>query len=289
MGQFATFGTVISAALLLPTAVVFMRGRRAAQPSRPPWHVTTFIAALLLLAMALLPPLSAGANDSFAARVVQRMLLTSIVPPLLLITNPLPLLAAGLPGALRRRLGGAGRRLPASWRRPLLWALGPGPAWVLFVATFWLWHDALLTAASMARPWVHALEVASLLGSGLLYWWHITEAAPRHHDQLPQMIRIVYAFLGVLPIKVVGVVLLFGLETGGGIGRFEPTIRIGSTWLSDQSLGAILLWVLGGTPFAYATIVLAGRYLQVEDDKPHLPQSALTQRETWRHPGLFED
>lgn len=255
------------------------------------WHISAearqtglLVASFAILAVALLSPVAWASGDSFTARTAQRMMVASIAPCLLMLANPLPRFVS----AARRANVSAWLDSKPTFKRVLVGATSQGMAWGLFTAMFWLWHDADLAAFSLRYSWIRAIELLTLFTAGTLYWWHITNAAPRLHRTLPPIVQIVYAFVGVLPIKLTGVVLLFGMESGPAAiaAAAEPMYALFGTQVSDSALGAIILWVSGGTPFAWASIFLAGRYLHQEEEKPALPESLLTSPETWSLPPL---
>src|SRR5690606_36069224 len=69
-----------------------------------PSGVIYFSAALLCLILALVWPLEVLSGRSFAAHVLQHMLLLSVAAPLLVLARPLPVLLAALPKKSRRTL-----------------------------------------------------------------------------------------------------------------------------------------------------------------------------------------
>ncbi len=255
-------------------------GRGAARPSVT--HLVAPLVGLLLLALVWASPLSG--SRLFSSRVLQHLILTALTPPLLAAPNPWPLLAAGLPLTLKRYLTPL-----RSWRL-LPWlrlCTGPAVAWATFVCTFWAWYDPGLGQAANDHGWVRLLEWLTLFVTAMLYWWHITQARPRLHAPMPPVVRIVYAFGGVIPVKMVGLVLLFGLEHMllSSPPPAIPMVVFGPLRFSDAALGALLIWVVGGTAFAYAAIYLAGRWLQPEMDKPPFSLSMLDQPGPWTMAG----
>src|SRR5690606_5907984 len=71
--------------------------------SLPP-RVLCFSVASLCLILALVWPLEVLSGGSFAAHMLQHMLLLSVAAPLLALARPLPVLLAALPKKLRRTL-----------------------------------------------------------------------------------------------------------------------------------------------------------------------------------------
>lgn len=276
--------------LLSAAAVVVGYGRgwsrlrrvaRAAGAPLPRRRLWAPLAAIGLYTLVFMLPLSGP--RLFVTRVWEHLILTAVAPPLLMLANPWPILAAGLPADWRARLRHA-RPEPAF----IHWLTSPGVAWALFVVTFWLWYDGGLLAAANRYAVVRWLEWLTLAAAAGLYWLHIAQAQPRRHAPMPPVVRVVYAFGGVLPVKIVGLVLLFGLDQQVGVSAESlaaPLFHLGNLPLTDQAAGALLVWIIGGTAFAYAAAYLAGRVLQAEDDKPPLSLTLFDGTERWSAPG----
>ena len=249
-----------------------------------PWRVATFLLACLLLCGVLFSPLHRLATSYFSIHVFQRLLLITLIPLLFFSGNPLPILYAGLPLSLRTALRQFLQNAPQiiSFIRT---AFGPLPVWFLFAATFWLWHDVQVDRLLLQSEWLHRVETITLLGTAVLYWWHILAASPRLHAPLPLLWRVAYAALGASPIKLVGLVLLFA-ETA--VYQYPAEIHLKNSTLdiTDQSLGAGLIWILGGIVFTWTAVLLMRDWLQEEDEKPKLPESAWATEEMMLAPGF---
>ena len=110
---------------------------------------------------------------------------------------------------------------------------------------------------------------------------------------MPPLLRIIYALAGMLPIKILGIFLLFGNETVVGGSQLhhlanegQKMLQIGNLTIADRSLGALLLWVIGGFTYTLTALFFASRQMGKEGDKPPLPVSILEQDETWRAPAI---
>ncbi|MCA9973132.1 MAG: cytochrome c oxidase assembly protein, partial [Anaerolineales bacterium] len=208
------------------------------------FHTAAILAALALLLLALLP-LNALARRYFLAHAAQQLLLVGWIPGLLLLADPLPRLWRRLPRAWRAaawRFVRARRTRLGAWR----WVVGPGAAYVGFTAVFWLWHDPALHRLLLRSDALWALEKGTLFGAALLYWWHVAAAAPRLHAPLPLLVRAGYALLGAGPIKLTGIVLLFGRE---GVYAYPGQLALPGLDVDAQGLGSMLVWLLGGVLF----------------------------------------
>ncbi|MCA9917412.1 MAG: cytochrome c oxidase assembly protein [Anaerolineales bacterium] len=249
-----------------------------------PWRMATFFAALLLLVVALLSPLYGLAIRYFSLHVFQRLLLVSLMPCLLISGNPLPVLWAGLPQAWLHWLQQWPQVAPRA-HHFLLRVTHPVPVWFLFVTTFWLWHDVQIDRWVLQADWLHRLETITLLGTAVLYWWHILAASPQLHAPMPPLWRVGYAALGATPVKLVGLVLLFATTA---VYNYPAEIQLSNTTLeiTDQSIGAALIWVMGGLVFTWTAVLLMRDWLKDEDEKPDLPASIWSTEELMLAPGF---
>lgn len=263
---------------------------RLAKDRRPPqWGMITFAAGLGLIGFCLVSPFGRFGERYFFIRTLQHVLLTGLVPLLLLVADPYPVLKASLSAKLRESFEEFVRR--PNFRKWATWCSSPGLVLGEFVAIFWFWHDPAMIAAASRFPVVRFLELGSLTFISCLYWWQISEAAPRLHRPMPPIVRILYALCGMLPIKLLGLVMLFGLETRVGGGNVahdsaELMVTIGNFTMADKSLGALLLWVMGGFAYTYTAIYFATRAIGKEGEKPSLPTSILEGDEIWRAPAI---
>lgn len=263
-------------AVLLPLALLYYRGWQQQKPQRPYRALTLFYASLSLLLIILATPLHQLASQYFFARTAQHLLLIAWVPALFMAADPCPLLLAGCPERVRQWL--CGKRPSA----PLCFLTAPGTVWLMLICSFWLWYDPTLHAATLAHPWLRGLEIPMLLAPALLYWWHVTGAAPHLHNQLSLMARVAFTVAATMPIKIVGLILLFVPET---IYLYPQPLNTGFVF-DGESLGGVMIWVLGGIVYSWTAVYLMRQWLASEDDKPALPNAIWDTEEAMLAPGL---
>jgi cytochrome c oxidase assembly factor CtaG len=246
------------------------------------WRSVSFAAAILVLFIALFSPVHALADRYFSMHVLQRLLLVAVVPSLFFSGNPLPVLFAGLPVQLQKKLILLPQTMP--WFvHQVVRCTGPVPVWFLFVSTFWLWHDVQMNRLLLQADWVHRLENVTLLATAVFYWWHIMAASPRLHPAMPPLWRVAYAALGAAPVKAVGLVLMF---TATGVYHYPAEISFYNLEITDQSLGAAIVWAVGGVVFTWTAVLLMRSWLKEESDKPGLPESIWSSEEMMLAPGF---
>ena len=297
----ATLMRLLAATGIFLVAVVYLRGwRRLPRPALPPGPgratdpastraLLLFLAGLGLLALALISPLGYLSTQYFSARIAQHMLVIASIPSLLMFANPVPALVYGLPAWQRDRiLAGLTKPLRSfgdrsSLTRAIHWATSPGVTLLAFLSVCWFWYDPTAHNATLRYGWLHAIELLSLFGVGLLNWWHITAAWPQPHTAMHPVVRIVYAFISIWPVKLVGLVLLFFPDMGY---NYPAGFQLSGLDINDTNFGAMIAWIVSGLAYAVAAVALARQWLGSEADKPALPESAWATDESMNVPGL---
>ena len=89
------FEPEIVAGLVIAGALYVAGGRRGATASR--WRNTLFFGGLIALALALLSPIKSLADHVFVIHQIEHMLLRSIGPMLILLSQPQAALMRGMP------------------------------------------------------------------------------------------------------------------------------------------------------------------------------------------------
>jgi cytochrome c oxidase assembly factor CtaG len=189
-----------------------------------------FIGAVVVFLLTVLSPLNTLADGYlFSAHMTQHILLLLIVPALLLLS---------LPWSVSLKV------------RPRL--LGhPFVGWSAGVGAMWFWHaPALCNAAVSSRP-VHALQTASLLLLGCIFWRQIL--APRDEERLSPPGAVLYLFSACVACSVLGIILTLSPVTVCSIYMMQPKDPLGilntihNGWgltpERDQQIGGLLMWV----------------------------------------------
>jgi putative membrane protein len=237
-------------AAALAYAVAWARG-----PSARVRHPLRFAAALLVLLAALNGPLHDLSDYYlFSAHMVQHLLLTLVVPPLLL---------AGTPGwmadALVRRVGRV-RALGALLRV----ATRPVPALALYAVALVGWHLPGPYGAALEHHRVHIVEHLALMATALVAWWPVLSRSallpPLHYGT-----QILYLFALGVPMTVVAAMITGAEHVLYPFYAAAPRL-FALTPLADQRLGGLLMWVPAGViPLAAFTAVFF-RWVTVEAD-----------------------
>ena len=148
-----------------------------------------FISGLLVLFLSLNGPLHDLSDYYlFSAHMVQHLLLTLIVPPMLIL---------GTPGWMLRPA------LNIPWVNRLAHRVtGARSAFLIFNIMLAAWHVPPLYNLAMANHNIHIVEHLMFLVSATLMWWPLTSNMP----ELPRLAypgQMLYCFLMTIPMSVV--------------------------------------------------------------------------------------
>jgi putative membrane protein len=193
-----------------------------------------FFSGLLLMFASLNGPIHDLSDDYlFSAHMVQHLLLTLAVPPLLL---------AGVPGWMLRPL----------LSRPLI---APGVrfftrapiCFVVFNLVLAGWHLPPFYNAAMANHNLHILEHLMFMAAAVLMWWPLMSQLPEF-PRLAYPGQMLYSFLMSIPMSIVAVYIAMAdhvlYPAYSGAARVLPLSP-----LEDQLLGALIMWIPGGIVF----------------------------------------
>jgi len=236
------------------------------------------------MAIALLSPIDVLGGQLLTMHMVQHLLLVMIIPPLILLANPLPFLLWGSPHKVRT---GISHLLSpkAKFRYYLRKATGPGVVWLMFVIVYWGWHDPNAYNLALQSALVHDLEHLTFFLVSMLFWWHVIGAGPRIHRPLSPAGRFAYVLTAIPPNMLAGLAIVFA--TGPIYSYYEAMPRIwGLSVMEDQQIGGVIMWIPGSMMYIIAALILASRWLQKEERKPPLPQSEWATDEAMAVPGL---
>ena len=193
-----------------------------------------FFSGLLLMFASLNGPLHDLSDDYlFSAHMVQHLLLTLALPPLLL---------AGVPGWMIRRALATGFIAPAArffTRAPI--------AFVTFNVVIAAWHLPPLYNAAMAHHSIHIVEHLMFMVAAVLMWWPLMSQLP----ELPRLAypgQMLYAFLMSIPMSIIAVYIAMSDHVLYPAYAAAPRVLPLSP-LEDQLLGALIMWIPGGIIF----------------------------------------
>lgn len=230
---------LLGGAYLGAWATLWVRTGGRDRPGNPPGRPSTersrallFFGGLLALVAALNGPLHDLSDYYlFSAHMVQHLVLTLVVPPLLLAGTP-----AWMADSLLRRL--------SRWR-PLGALIAvlvrPLPALAFYAVALIAWHlPGPYNAALEAHGW-HVVEHLVLITTAVLGWWPIlspSTVAPA----LPYGAQLLYLFVFGIPMTVVAAFVTGAEQVLYPFYATAPRI-FDITPLTDQRLGGVIMWV----------------------------------------------
>lgn len=225
--------------------------RRGARRSRlhDSLRARCFSMGLAAVVVALVSPLDSLAAELASAHMVQHVLLLLVAAPLLAYSAPTTTILAGLPRSARRRLALVRHRLRGATAVEML--RRPTVAWLLHAATLWFWHAAVPYDAALGHPVVHALEHATFIGTGVLFWSTLlpSRAASSHG----------YGALLVFTMAMQSVFLAALLTFASRpwyAGYDQTTQAWGLDPLADQQLAGVIMWVPAGLVYVAVGVLL---------------------------------
>ena len=194
----------------------------------------SFFFALFVIFAALNGPIhDLSDNYLFSAHMVQHLMLTMAMPPLLI---------AGVPGWMLRPLlsnkviGPIARKLT----RPIT-------CFVIFNVIIAAWHLPVLYNAAMDNHNIHIAEHLMFMAGAVLMWWPLTSQLP----ELPRLAypgQMLYSFLMTLPMSVVAIYITMADQVLYPHYASAPRIMPLSP-MDDQLLGGLIMWIPGGLIF----------------------------------------
>jgi len=207
-----------------------LRRRLGLGPPPPAWQVASFCGGLLVLLLALNGPMHDLSDYYlFSAHMVQHLLLTLLLPPLLI---------AGTPGWLLQPLLRSARVRIAA--RVLT---QPVVAAVLYTVTIAVWHLTPFYELMMRNHDVHIATHLMFIVAATILWWPVMSPVPEL-PRLPYGLGMLYLFLVGIPMQIVAALITLSDEVLYPWYSAAPRTW-GLTPLDDQQLGGLLMWVPG--------------------------------------------
>jgi putative membrane protein len=193
-----------------------------------------FFSGLLLMFASLNGPIHDLSDDYlFSAHMVQHLLLTLAMPPLLL---------AGVPGWMLRPL------LTNRFIAPSARFFTRAPiAFVVFNLVIAVWHLPPFYNAAMANHNIHIVEHLMFMVAAVLMWWPLLSQLPEF-PRLAYPGQMLYSFLMSIPMSIVAVYIAMSDHVLYPAYAAAPRVLPLSP-LEDQLLGALIMWIPGGIIF----------------------------------------
>ncbi|MGA8593727.1 MAG: cytochrome c oxidase assembly protein, partial [Bryobacteraceae bacterium] len=247
--------------LLLVTGVVYFRGwrrlRKVLAKQFSPERLVLFLLGLVLLFVALESPLDAFSPLLLEAHMVQHLLLMMVVPPLLLLGQPLLPLLRGLPRLFVKEGLGPFLRWPAL-RNLSSGLVKPWFAWAAYNVIAIAWHVPGLYELALRSPAWHNLEHACFFWSSILFWWPVVQPWPSRARGsgwliIPYLLAADIINTAISASFVFSDKILYPTYAAAPLGGISPH--------SDQVAAGALMWVPGSIFYLVPAAILAMRLI----------------------------
>jgi len=249
--------------MLVLTAILYVRGWLAIRRTRPAlfpaWRLAAFLLGLATIWISIGSPMDGFADALLSAHMVEHLLLMSFVPPLLLLGYPVVPLLRGLPRGFTVRVAGPLLRLKAL-RRLGLFLTMPLVAWLAMNLIFLGWHVPAAYDFALEHEHWHEFEHICFLGSSILFWWPLIRPWPASAHSLGWW-ALPYLVMADIVNTALSAFLAFCDRPVYGYYLREPNAFHISP-LSDQALGAVIMWVIGSLVFLVPAALLTIHLLQ---------------------------
>jgi putative membrane protein len=257
----ASFESVWVSAGLILAALIYLRGwvrvRKLGRDSVEGWNAASFVLGLLFIWIATASPLAALDHEMLTAHMVQHLLLMTLAPPLILLGAPVKPLVHG---PLQRFLQAVGHPLRSGPMQETVSALmHPVLCWCAAAGTLIVWHIPSVFMLGLRSPMWHAIEQASFLATGLLFWWPVVR--PRASVmKWSEWSILLYLFMATLPCDILSGFLVFCDRVVYSVFLSSPQ-SFGLSALEDQQCAGALMWTCVTVVYLVTAAIFATRLL----------------------------
>ena len=243
--------------LLLVSALVYFRGWRhltKVLPRQfPQFRLLLFLLGLALLFVALESPLDAFSSLLLEAHMVQHLLLMMVIPPLLLLGQPMLPMLRGLPRPFVKEGLGPFLRWPAL-RRFCGLLITPWFAWLAYNLAAVLWHVPALYEFALRSPAWHDVEHACFFWTAILFWWPVIQPWPSQArwlrwTMIPYLLAADLVNTAIAGSFVFADKILYPSYAAATLGGLSPR--------NDQIAAGAIMWVPGSIFYLVPAVVLA--------------------------------
>ncbi|MDA8110208.1 MAG: cytochrome c oxidase assembly protein [Betaproteobacteria bacterium] len=250
-------------------AALYVRGLRRTPPGERPGfgRRLAYFSGWALIYFVMQTHWDYLSQHMFFIHRIQHLVLHHLGPFLVVLAQPLPVLARGLPAGIAEGV------LRPFWRNPATrfvyrllqnWLVAP----VLFVGLIFFWLTPAIHFDAMLSAPLYLVMNWSMLLDGLLFWALMLDPRSRREGALigygP---RIFILLLASLPQIYLGADI--GLATHE---LYDVYTVCGRAWpmspLEDQSLGGLITWIPAAMMHLLGVLVLLGRWMRSDQGSP---------------------
>jgi putative membrane protein len=198
-------------------------------------------------------------NYLFSAHMVQHLLLTLLMPPLLLY---------GCPDWLLRRLiqGTTGMAAARTLTQPLV-------AFGIYNIVFAGWHVPTFYNWALESHNVHIVQHLMFMSAAVLVWWPVLDPVPEL-VRMQSPLRMLYLFALSIPMSLVSALITLSEDVLYGWYGDAPRV-FSLTVLDDQQLGGLIMWVPGALVFWAAISIIFYKWAMRENREEEAQRALL--------------
>ena len=250
--------------------ILYWRGlRRVRTAERPaPGRRFAFFSGLLLVYFVMQTRFDYLSQHMFYLHRLQHLVLHHLGPFLIALSQPLAVLARGLPARIRP---GAIARI---WHLPLIRSgyrllQNALVAPLLFVGLIWFWLTSRIHFNAMLSDPLYWAMNWSMLIDGLLFWILMLDPRPRREGALLGFgARILIVLAAMVPQMLIGARIALSNRD-----LYDVYAVCGRAWeidpLLDQHLGGLITWIPAAMMHVIAALVLIGRWARHDRNETH--------------------
>jgi len=186
----------------------------------------------------------------FSAHMIQHLVLTLIVPPLLIL---------GTPGWMLRPL----LRNASVFRVAKVMTSTAG-CFLIFNGVLAVWHLPPLYNLAIANHAIHILQHLMFLAASVFMWWPLTSQLP----ELPRAsypAQMMYCFLLTVPMGIIAIFVSMAEDLLYPAYAIAPRIW-GMSPMQDQQYGGLIMWIPGALFFYGVMSVVFFKWQQRDAD-----------------------
>lgn len=212
-----------------------------------------FFSALMIMFLTLNGPLHDLSDGYlFSAHMVQHLILTLVVPPLMIVGTPGWMLR---PLLRNRTVFGVARALT-----------GIFACFLIFNVVLAFWHLPPMYNLALAQHPVHILQHLMFIAASVFMWWPLLSPLPEL-PRAPYPAQLMYCFLMVIPMSVISIYIVMADSLLYPAYAVAPRI-MGIMPMLDQQAGGLIMWIPGGIFFYGVMTVIFFKWVgRGEDDE----------------------
>lgn len=247
------------------TGAIYLRGWLGLRRTRPAqftgMRLFCFLSGLGLLWIVTGSPMDGFADALLTAHMTEHLMLMSAIPMLLLCGLPVVPLLRGLPAPVIRWVAGPLLRVTVL-RRIVEWLVKPSVAFFAMNVVYLGWHVPVAYDFALENETWHGIEHLCFLFTSLLFWWTIFRPWPAEQRRNDWGV-IVYLALSDIVMTLLSAFLAFCNQPVYAYYIDHPN-PFHIPVLTDQVLGAVIMWVFGSFAYLAPAMILTVRMLSPE-------------------------